>query len=87
MSIAEAGKIAQGYLVADQVDDADTFSCIRDVSIIGGIMCYYTEDEEYAGYMVNHKKEEDLDLFELEISDIYKERMFYQFWNWEDPIS
>ena len=85
-SIVEVG-IAQGYLVPNEIDyvnvDVDTWSCIRDISIIDGIVCYYYEDDEDSGLIINNKKEEDCELskFELEITDIFKERMFYDYWN------
>ena len=79
MSIVEAGTIAQGYLVAEAIDDEDTWCCIRDVSIIDGLICCYTITDDYEGLMIDNKKEEDWELVELEIADIYKERMFYKF--------
>ena len=79
MSIVETGDIAQGYLVAEQIYDDDTWDCILDVSIIDGIICCYTEFDDYAGLMIDNKKEEDWELVEDEIGDIYKERMFYKF--------
>lgn len=79
MSIVETGNIAQGYLVVEQIDDVDTWCCIRDVNIIDGIICYYFMTDDYEGAMIDNKKEEDWELVELEIGDIYNERLFYKF--------
>ena len=79
MSIAEAGVIATGYIVAENITDKDTWCCIMDVNIIDGLICYYTEIDDYDDLMVNGKKEEEWTLVELEIADIYKERDFYKY--------
>lgn len=77
--ITEVGTIAIGYLVPEQIDDEDTWVCIRDVSIIDGIICCYTEFDDYAGLMINNKKEEDWELVEFDIANIYKERLMWNF--------
>lgn len=79
MSIVEAGTIAQGFLVADKITDVDTFAEFMNIDIIDGIICCYAITDDYEGDMINNKKEEDWDLVELEIGDIYKERLFYKF--------
>lgn len=79
MSIAEAGNITLGFLVPDQIWDEDNWNVIMDVSIIDGLICCYTEIDDYAGLMIDNKKEEEWELVELEIGDIYKERSMWKY--------